>query len=207
MRRVPGRTLQGPKCKPASRKRRTWRLEETLYLHGNRTRGNDVATGSITLECILYVTGPLRVDALFGSVRPLARDRRCIIWLLVYTTCQISSRSTPHSGLGNHPRTHDLRKPGKDNIIICNALRVHETLLVDRPRVIPFQLFFFLSLPTFTFRLSVSLPTPHSRFHKSFTEIMFLLILLISITLIRSTLAATADQWRGRSIYQYCQCC
>lgn len=31
---------------------------------------------------------------------------------------------------------------------------------------------------------------------------MFLLILLISISFFGSTLAATADQWRGRSIYQ-----
>jgi hypothetical protein len=63
-------------------------------------------------------------------------------------------------------------------------------------------------LPTSTYRLSLSLPTllpPSSRFHKSFIGIMFHLILLIFITYLGSTLAATADQWRGRSIYQYRQ--
>src|SRR5579863_7194362 len=35
-----------------------------------------------------------------------------------------------------------------------------------------------------------------------FSRTMFRLVLLVFITFIGSTLAATADQWRGRSIYQ-----
>ena len=128
------------------------------------------------------------------------------IWLLVYTTtCQISRRSTPHSGLGILPRTHDLTKPREGQYYVHILVRVHEGTFSRSTWALSISST-FLSLPTFLSRLFLSPPTLHSRFQKSFFGIMSLLILLISITFIRSTLAATADQWRGRSIYQYCPC-